>query len=127
MQRTLLIVEDVETNATTLEMTFSALDVSVVTARSGEQAWRLLEDGVHDLAAVVTDLEMRGMDGFELIGRVRAHSVHRNVPIMVITGTSDPDAAERVHQLGANAFFGKPYSPTLVRQKMEQLLNHATP
>ena len=60
MQRTLLIVEDAETNASTLEMIFSPLDVSIVTAASGEQAWRLLEEGDHDLAAVVTDLEMRG-------------------------------------------------------------------
>jgi CheY-like chemotaxis protein len=127
MQRTLLIVEDAETNASTLEMIFSPLDVSIVTAASGEQAWRLLEEGDHDLAAVVTDLEMQGMDGFELIERIRAHRVHGAVPIMVITGTSDPDADQRVRQLGANAFFSKPYSPGLVRRKMEQLLNHATP
>ena len=125
MQRTVLIVEDAETCASTLEIIFSALDVSVVTARSGEQAWRLLQDGVHP-AAIVTDLEMRGMDGFELIERIRGHHAHRSVPIMVITGTSDQDAAERVRKLGANAFFTKPYSPVSVREKLEQWLTHAT-
>ena len=123
MRRTVLIVEDAETCASTLEIIFSALDVTVVTATSGEQAWRLLQDGAHDLAAIVTDLEMRGMDGFELIERIRADDAHRNVPIMVITGTSDPDAAERVRKLGANAFFTKPYSAVLVREKLEQWLN----
>jgi CheY-like chemotaxis protein len=127
MQRTVLIVEDAEIVAATLEITFSALDVNVVTAASGEQAWRLLENGAHDLAAIVTDLEMRGMDGFELIRRVRAHRIHHAVPIMVITGTSDPDAPERAKELGANAFFTKPYSPVVVREKLEQLLNNATP
>ena len=125
MQRTVLIVEDAETCASTLEIILSALDVSVVTAMSGEQAVRLLEGGDHHLAAIVTDLEMRGMDGFELIERVRAHRVYRDVPIMVITGTADPDAQQRVERLGANAFFTKPYSPTLVRETMEQWLNHA--
>ena len=127
MQRTVLIVEDAETVASTLEIAFSALDVNVVTARNGEQAWRLVQNGVHHLAAIVTDLEMPGMDGFELIERIRTHHAHRTIPIMVITGTSDPDAADRVRKLGANAFFTKPYSPVLVREKLEQWLNHATP
>ncbi|MBZ5602810.1 MAG: response regulator [Acidobacteriia bacterium] len=127
MQRTVLIVEDAETCASTLEIIFSALDVDVVTATSGEQAWRLLQDGRHELAAIVTDLQMRGMDGFELIERVRAHPAHRATPIMVITGTSDPQAEARAGKLGANAFFTKPYSPGVVREKMEQFLNHAKP
>ncbi len=123
MQRTVLIVEDADTCASTLEIVFSGLDdVSVVTVSSGEAAWRLLEDGTGDLSAIVTDLEMRGMDGFELIERVRGHRVHRSVPIMVITGSADPDAPERVERLGANAFFMKPYSPVQVREKLEQLL-----
>jgi CheY-like chemotaxis protein len=127
MQRTVLIVEDADTCASTLEIILSALDVDVVTATSGEQAWRLLENGSDHLAAIVTDLEMRGMDGFELIERVRSGGAHRDVPIMVITGSSDPAAKDRVEQLGANAFFTKPYSAAMVREKMEQWLNHAKP
>ena len=126
MQRTVLIVEDAETCASTLEIALSALGVNVVTALSGEQAWELLQDGDHP-AAVVTDLQMRGMDGYELIERIRTHSTLRTVPIMVITGTSDPEARDRVHQLGANAFFAKPYSPVAVREQLEQWLDHATP
>ena len=127
MQRKVLIAEDVETCASTLEIIFSALDVEVVVATSGEQAWGLLQDGVAHLAAIVTDLEMRGMDGFELIERVRAQPALAGVPIMVITGTSDPEARDVVERLGANAFFSKPYSPAEVRKKMEHWLNHAKP
>ena len=123
MPRTVLIVEDVDTCAATLEIVFSGLDdMNVVTVSSGEAAWQLVEDGTRDLSAIVTDLEMRGMDGFELIERVRAHRVHQSVPIVVITGSADPDAPQRVERLGANAFFTKPYSPVQVREKLEQLL-----
>jgi CheY-like chemotaxis protein len=125
MRSTVLIVEDVDTVASTLEIAFSAVPgVDITTATSGEQAWRLIQARTSPLAAIVTDLEMRGMDGFELIGLVRAHPVHRSVPIVVITGSSDPDAPQRVRELGGNAFFTKPYSPVLVREKLEQLLNH---
>jgi CheY-like chemotaxis protein len=128
MRSTVLIVEDVDTVASTLEIAFSSMpDVDVATASSGEQAWRLIQAQTTPLAAIVTDLEMRGMDGFELIELVRAHPLHRSVPIVVITGSSDPEAPERVRQLGGNAFFTKPYSPVLVREKLEQLLNHDMP
>jgi len=128
MRSTVLIVEDVDTVASTLEIALSSMpDLDVTTTASGEQAWRLIESRTRPLAAIVTDLEMRGMDGFELIERVRAHPVHGSVPIVVITGSSDPDAPERVRQLGGNAFFVKPYSPGLVRETLEQLLNHDMP
>jgi CheY-like chemotaxis protein len=122
MPRTVLIVEDTEACAATLEIAFSGVrDIQLVTAIGADKAWRVVE-GAGELAAIVTDLQMDGMDGFELIERVRAHKRHRAVPIIVITGSSDPDAPERVHRLGANAFFAKPYSPVLVREKLEQLL-----
>jgi CheY-like chemotaxis protein len=128
MSSTVLIVEDVDTVASTLEIALSVMpEIDVATAASAEQAWGLIQARTSPLAAIVTDLQMRGMDGFELIELIRAHPLHRSVPIMVITGSSDPDAPERVRQLGGNAFFTKPYSPILVREKLEQLLNHDLP
>ena len=70
---------------------------------------------------------MPGMDGFELMQRVRSHHLHRGVPIIVITGCTDPEAPEQARLRGANAVFLKPYSPARVREKLEQLLNDATP
>ena len=91
MPRTVLIVEDVETCAAALEIALSGMDVNLITVASGEQALRVVEDSVEDVDAIITDLDMRGMDGFELIERVRAHRRHRAVPIVVITGSADPD------------------------------------
>jgi CheY-like chemotaxis protein len=124
MPRTVIIVEDVDTCAATLEIVFSGIeDLNVVTVVNAERALELLEHGWKNVSAIVTDLHMRGMDGYELIERIRADRQHATLPIMVITGSSDPDAPERLRKLGANAFFEKPYSPVLVREKLEQLLN----
>jgi two-component system, chemotaxis family, chemotaxis protein CheY len=124
MPRTVIIVEDVDTCAATLEIVFSGIeDLNVVTVVNAEKALELLEHGWKNVSAIVTDLQMRGMDGYELIERIRADRQHSSLPIMVITGSSDPDAPERLRKLGANAFFAKPYSPVLVREKLEQLLN----
>jgi CheY-like chemotaxis protein len=122
MPRTVLIVEDVEACAETLEVAFSGMrDIDVVSVIGAEDAWRVVDDA-REIGAIVTDIQMKGMDGFELIERVRGHHRHGGVPIVVITGSPDPDTPARVFRLGANAFFAKPYSPGEVREKLEQLL-----
>ena len=127
MQRVVLIVEDAETCASTLEIAFSSIaDLQIVTASNAEQAWRLLETAPEDIRAIVTDLHMPGMDGFELIERVRKHRVHAALPIIVITGSTDPHVPEGARRRGANAVFAKPYSPAVVRKKLEQLLNETS-
>ena len=126
MRRNVLVIDDVDTCASTLEVLFGAMqDVDVLTALSAERAWEILEHS--PVSAIVTDLEMREMDGFELIERIRSHPLHHAVPIMVITGSSDPDAPRRAAGLGANAFFTKPYSAGRVREELEHLLSPGPP
>jgi DNA-binding NarL/FixJ family response regulator len=48
------------------------------------------------------------------------------MPIIVVSADTDPATPERVVALGAEAFFPKPFSPALVRRKLEQLLNGRT-
>jgi CheY-like chemotaxis protein len=72
---------------------------------------------------VVTDLNMPRMDGFEFIERIRAEPRHQRLPIIVVSGDTDPRTPARLASLGANAFFPKPYSPAQVRLKLEQLLD----
>ncbi len=120
-----LIVEDAETCASTLEIIFSSIrGLRVLTAASAEQAWDLIESQAQDIRAIVTDLHMPGMDGFELIDRVRADQVHAALPIVVITGSTDPHLSDRLRNRGVSAIFAKPYSPAVVREKLEQLLRN---
>src|SRR5690349_10113399 len=119
-----LIVEDSENSAATLEIAFLGIPgVSVLTACSGFEALRILDNGA-GVRAIVTDLNMPRMDGFELIRRVRQHERLGATPIIVVS--ADPDTPERISQLGVSAFFSKPYSPAQVRRKLEQILNATT-
>ena len=122
MARTVLIVEDSDTSADTLEIALLSLpDVNVAHARSGRYAWQLLQR--ERVSAIITDLHMPHMDGFELIERVRAAAPVTYVPIIVVSGDSDPETPDRVRQLGADAYFAKPYSPAAVRETLERLLH----
>ena len=121
---TVVIVEDAATCATTLEMAFLGIpDIDVTVLATAQDALRLLARADCAVSAVVTDLNMPRMDGFEFIERIRAEPRHRRLPIIVVSGDTDPGTPDRLASLGANAFFPKPYSPAQVRLKLEQLLD----
>lgn len=117
-----LIVDDAEQCAETLELAlFDLPGVDILSAKSAEQALDVMLR--RPISALITDLHLPRMSGYELIRRVREQPGYDRVPILVISGDSDPTAPERTTALGANAFFPKPYSPSAVRKKLEMLLN----
>lgn len=125
--RPVLVVEDSENSAAMLEIVLSAIpEVLVVLAPSALEAWKILNRQGPPIRAIVTDLNMPRMDGFELIRRVRADGRLASTPIVVVSADTDPSTPRRIAQLGVDAFFAKPFSPAEVRRKMEQILNGTT-
>ena len=121
-KRTVLIVEDVDDCATTLEIALSTIrNVTVRHANTAESALKTLEE--EPVSVLITDVHLPVMDGFELLSTIRRHPRHSSVPILVISGDADPATPSRALKLGANAFFGKPYSPAAVRLKIEELIH----
>jgi CheY-like chemotaxis protein len=123
-RRTILIVDDNHSSADTMELALMDLDgFETSSALNGVQAWSLIQGFEGDrLAAVVTDLHMPAMDGFELIARIRSETRYADLPILVVSATTDPGAPQRVLDLGANAFLPKPWSPLKLRRRLEHLL-----
>ena len=110
--------------AANLEIALSSLDgLETRVAHSGAEAlsaMTALDCGA--VAAVVTDLEMPRMNGFELIRRLRADPKFGRRPIIVSSGSPDPEAPQTAARLGADAYFTKPYSPIELRRKLLKLL-----
>ncbi len=124
MQQTVFIVEDSEGDATPLEVALQEIiGVRVQLFSSAREALTVLGSAPGHVAALVTDLHLPYMDGFELIRRVRSDQRYTTLPIIVVSGDTHPDTLERLIRLGADAYFPKPYSPTEIRQKLESLLN----
>lgn len=84
-------------------------DFNVVLAESGDAAWGLLEHD-NDFQMLVTDIEMPGIDGYELICRVRGsdQATLKQLPILTITGADDEQTKERAFACGATDFITKP-------------------
>ena|SRR5690349_22373418 len=125
MAQTVLIVEDDE-NVAPLEIALANLKgLRVLVLKNGREAADFLRRSSIDLAAVITDLQLPYVDGFELIEIIRGQARYSDLPIVVLSGDSHPDTPERLRLLGANAFFPKPYSPSDVRHTLEDLLNES--
>ena len=94
----------------------------VSTARSGEEALRLLRSIVPDL--VVLDLGLPGIDGLDVTRRVRSTSA---VPIIMLTARSDE--ADRVIglELGADDYVVKPFSPRELLARVRAVLRRGRP
>ena len=124
MSRRILIVEDADTAATTLEIALTSIPgVQVDRVRDGLRALEYLapESG-HTVDLDITDLDMPFLDGYELIGRLRGQRQLARLPILVVSGEGDPQTGERVLRLGANAYFPKPWSPLAMRRTVEDIL-----
>ena len=123
MRGFILIVEDTPQVAANLEIALMPLG-EVRVAGNAEDALREANRG--EVAAVVTDLELPAMSGYEFVERLRADTRFTQTPVVVASGSTDPGARQRSMQAGANAYFAKPYSPAELRRELERLLNRPT-
>jgi CheY-like chemotaxis protein len=124
MRQTVLIVEDCEDSALTIELALQVIrDVRVRILSSAQEALMTLLASPDHVAVLITDLHMPSMDGFELIELIRNDRSYDALPIVVVSGDTRADTLERVSCLGADAFFPKPYSPKELRCKIESFLN----
>jgi CheY-like chemotaxis protein len=123
MLKQVIIVEDSETCAETLQIALESMPgVETRIIHSPRAAIAALRESHGEIAAIVTDLHLPQSDGLDLIRQLRAEPRFARLPILLISGDSDPLLAEKALAQGADAFFPKPYSPSAVRKKLEQLL-----
>ncbi|MGO4168943.1 sensor histidine kinase [Novosphingobium sp. YAF33] len=111
-----LLVDDLEENLLALEALLGDQGVSILKARSGEEALELLLQ--HDVALALLDVQMPGMDGFELAEFMRASERARDVPIIFLTaGSADQQRRFRGYEAGAVDFLQKPIEADILRSK----------
>jgi DNA-binding response OmpR family regulator len=90
----------------------------------------LAADGVEALARIaierpdilLLDLEMPNLDGFEVLGRLRADPATRDLPVIVVTGREDVVAIDRAFEAGATSFLVKPINWRLLSYQIRYVL-----
>ncbi|HEY1550448.1 MAG TPA: ATP-binding protein [Kofleriaceae bacterium] len=113
----LLVVDDRRENLLAIESILTSPDYRLVLASSGDEALkRLLE---RDFAAILLDVVMPGMDGFELATLIKQRERSRYTPIVFLTAASvDLDLIYRGYSVGAVDYLTKPIDPDVLRAKV---------
>ena len=89
-------------------------------ATSGEQALDRLGDEIQPtLLAVLSDINMPGMDGLELLGEIKQR--RPDLPIMMVTAYGDDERRRRARELGASVFITKPVDFDQLKVELRQL------
>jgi chemosensory pili system protein ChpA (sensor histidine kinase/response regulator) len=93
----------------------------VITAKDGVDAIEVLRDQLPDL--MLLDIEMPRMDGFEVARRVRATSMTKHLPIIMITSRTGEKHRETGLAAGANEYMGKPFQEDILLENIQHLLH----
>ena len=112
----ILLVDDSPANLLALEAVLQALGEPLVRAGSGQEALRRLRDA--DFAAVLLDVRMPGMDGFETARLIRAQRRSRRTPIIFVTADASDLSVEEAYSMGAVDFLTKPLVTSVLKAKL---------
>lgn len=113
----ILAVDDVPENLAALDALLSGEGLELLQARSGDEALELLLK--HDVALALLDVQMPGMDGFELAELMRGTERTRRVPIIFLTAVATDERRRfRGYETGAVDYLLKPVDPQIVRSKV---------
>lgn len=112
-----LLVDDDPASLFALEAVLTSLGQNLIKAASGEEALRLMLD--QDFAAVLLDVQMRGLDGFGTAKLIRGRERTRRTPIIFLSAYESPDfPVSEAYSLGAVDYLLKPLVPQIVRAKV---------
>ena len=113
-----LLVDDLGENLLALSKLVERDDVEVLSAHSGVEALEILL--AHEVALALIDVQMPGMDGFELAELMRGSERTRAIPIIFVTaGIGDQSRVFKGYEAGAVDFLYKPIEPRVLRNKVD--------
>ena len=117
-----LLVEDEETLRKVLRSLLERDGFEVAEAADGAEALSAVDRLSPD--AVVLDLNLPVLDGYDVLSRLRTRSTSATLPVLVLTANGDEASETRALKMGANEFLTKPFRPRALGARLKLLLSH---
>jgi two-component system cell cycle response regulator len=115
MSARILIIEDNATNLELMVYLFRAFGYDPVTAADGEAGLEAVHREPFDL--VICDVQMPGVDGYELARRLKGHPTFRSIPLVAVTAMAMVGDRDRALAAGFDGYIAKPINPeTFIKQ-----------
>ena len=120
LPRKVLLVEDEDQLRGVLRDLLEREGFTVVEARDGVQALDEIDRSAPD--AMVLDLNLPKIDGYQVLNHIRARPATASIPVLVLTAREDEDSEVKVFESGANDFISKPFRPRALSARLKALL-----
>jgi chemosensory pili system protein ChpA (sensor histidine kinase/response regulator) len=117
----ILIVDDSINVRRYLALTLEKGGYQVEQAKDGQEALEKLESGLQ-VQAVICDIEMPRIDGYSFLERINNNTELRNIPVAMLTSRSSSKHRQLAMQLGAKAYFSKPYNEQELLRTLEEII-----
>lgn len=120
-RQTILIVDDVELNRAILHMVFEE-EFEILEAENGAEALSAIDAHSSGLAAVLLDVVMPVMDGFQVLEELGKRGLLEQLPVFLITAENDPNVLKRGYDLGAVDIIEKPITPYFIKRRIGNVI-----
>lgn len=120
MSNTILIVDDEPMNLELAKIVLCSDGHEVIFAQNGEEAILALQK--HSIDAILMDVMMPVMDGFEATRRIKADERTCDIPVVIVTAASDKNSLKTGLSAGANEFLTKPYDIEELKLRIRNML-----
>jgi diguanylate cyclase (GGDEF)-like protein len=118
-QQTILIIDDAKENIVVLSRLLKSHG-NIIFAQNGEEGLLSAMQSIPDL--ILLDISMPGLDGFEVLMRLKQSPSTADLPVIFITGIPDSDTEEKGLTLGAVDYITKPFSSAVVKARVRHQL-----
>ena len=122
-QAYVLVVDDDSVNRLLLSRSLEREGHRCATAENGRQALEILRAEAFD--AVLLDVVMPEIDGFEVLAQMQADGELRHIPVIMISALEDIESVVRCIELGAEDYLPKPFNPVLLRARINGYLTRS--
>lgn len=117
----ILAVDDQPANLLAIEGLLEGLDITLITAASGQEALAIMLE--HQLALILLDVQMPEMDGYETAALIRGKKQTREIPIVFVTAINkEEEHIFKGYEAGAVDYLFKPLNPHILRSKVKVFL-----
>ena len=120
MSKRVLVVEDQEDNRQILRDLLASADIDMIEAGDGPAGLAAAASERPDL--ILMDIQLPGLDGYEVTRRIRADPALRAIPIIAVTSYALSGDEDKARAAGCDAYVTKPYSPRQLLAKIREFL-----
>lgn len=121
IQKTVLVVDDSTTNRSILCDILHS-DYTVIQAENGIQALTKLKKQDKKVDAIILDIIMPEMDGYEFMNKIKQDKTLSQIPVIILTEKSDRDTEKKVLESGAWDFVPKPYDADIIKLRLKNVI-----